>query len=765
MKKNSEYARLLFIGFCCLLAVIFFPLFKFHKALLGIDDLSSLYVYSLSKNSLKNFKIVGISIDENSLNNIPQRWPWKRSVYARLIKILDKEKVNTVGVDFTFVGEAEDKEDDRILKEALSASSSRVVLAYFFDYKKAVPVLPASELMESAYSIGMVNTPQDADGRVRRLRSHIKLENSAYYSFPVQIAASFLEQEPQRIISAIPLLKDSTFYINYLIKPKDIIKVSFYDVLENLDRLKKQYGDSFLSGAVVLVYPEAGIFHDFQQTPLGEMPGGFLHFNGVADILSKRFLREGNYLLIPFLILSFALIFCIFLYSNFLIGFLFMLGVIFVNFWFFMLFNLAGLKFDYSRIVLFCAIFFTSGSIYKYLHFLTELLRIKNKATLDPLTNLFTMRYFYYRLELELKKIFFNKALFLIFIHTGSFKKESEEVSLDRTKYIWQQISSLISLKNSFWAAYTQEGLAGFLVTSQSKIGSTVHYLRNSLQALLLENNIKSNLKSGYLRLKKDYPARELIFVVADELKKRQEEVVLFSESDLAGRVSPAYSKTKEEGRLLESIDEDIEDKNKNLLSLVEELKREHIKIKEAFFQIITSLVNALEARDPYTQGHSQRVCSYSLIIADKLNWTKEEKDKLAKAALLHDLGKIGIPDSILHKKSALTDEEFDFMKKHELIATKILEPMKDFSEILPWIMYHHEKWNGKGYPYGLSENAIPEASQIISLADVYDALTTGRDYKKAFSPSEALEMIIKDKGLAFNPSLTDIFVNAMRLP
>jgi HD-GYP domain-containing protein (c-di-GMP phosphodiesterase class II) len=150
-------------------------------------------------------------------------------------------------------------------------------------------------------------------------------------------------------------------------------------------------------------------------------------------------------------------------------------------------------------------------------------------------------------------------------------------------------------------------------------------------------------------------------------------------------------------------------------------------------------------------------------LLAERLGWNKEDKDKLKKAALLHDLGKIGIPDSILHKKGQLTDQEFDFIKKHEVIAVKILEPLKEIAEIMPWILYHHERWDGKGYPHGLGGNSIPQAAQVISLSDVFDALTTGRDYKTAMSYEQALGEILKNKGTQFNPELADNFAEAIR--
>jgi putative two-component system response regulator len=122
-------------------------------------------------------------------------------------------------------------------------------------------------------------------------------------------------------------------------------------------------------------------------------------------------------------------------------------------------------------------------------------------------------------------------------------------------------------------------------------------------------------------------------------------------------------------------------------------------------------------------------------------------------------LGKIGIPDAILHKRSGLNQEEMDFIKKHELIGVKILEPLKELKDILPWILYHHERWDGSGYPHGLAAEAIPLAAQIIAIADVFDALTTGRDYKTAFSVEEAIREIREKKGAHFNPRLADLMI------
>ncbi|MFH0912832.1 MAG: HD domain-containing phosphohydrolase [Candidatus Omnitrophota bacterium] len=765
MKRDSEGLRFLFIGLCAAIIIYSYHSIAPPHIWQSINDISLRYIYSLSRKSIQFPKFIGIAVDEYSLDKIPQRWPWKRSLYAQLLKILEKEKLNTVGFDFVFLGESEDKDDDRLLKEALDSASGRVVLTYFLDFEKLVPVLPLAQFQESAYALGMLNTPVDGDGNTRRLRGYLGVKGVSYYSFSVALSASFLKQNPKDLIPLLPLAKDRTFFINYLLKPKDIITLSFYDVITDLEGLKQRYGNDFLRDALVLVYPEAEILHDTYNTPLGKMPGGILHLNGAANIISGRLLKENNILLVTFLIFSFLLIFYILRYCSLIMGVLFTLGVFALNFWGLVFLSLKGLKFDYASVVIFSLTFFILGNLYRYTHYLTQILKIKDRATLDPFTTLFTLRYFYYRLVLERKKIYFHKDLFLVVIYLESFKELSENMPLEKIRDIWQKIALAVSSKGILWSVYSQDELAGCIVGSQAGTRRGIDSLKNSLGALLYRKDIKPKIKFAYVKLKKHYPAKELLFILSSELKKKKREIVLFEDYDLAKLLESSGSEVKQSGKILDILDQDIEERNRQLLSLVQDLNKEHAKTKEAFFQIIGSLVNALEARDSYTEGHSQRVANYALMIAEKLNWPTEQKEKLKKAALLHDLGKIGIPDKILHKRERLTEEEYDVIKKHEIFAVNILEPLKDLSEILPWILYHHERWDGKGYPHGLAGDAIPEAAQIISLADVFDALTTGRDYKVAFAVNDSIRELIKNKGTQFNPRLTDVFVEVILNP
>lgn len=763
LRKDSEYIKIFLIGICLFLIAYFSPLTGSLKTLYELDDISSWYTYHFSKKKVSSLKLISIVIDDYALNKISQRWPWKRSIYAELIKILDKEKVNTIGFDLNFVGESKDKEEDSFLQSALSEASSKVVLAYHFDYKEKAHILPFKEFRETAYSLGMVNTPIDRDGRIRRLRGFITLNDQRFYSFVTALSAAFLGENPQKIVSRIPFLPDKTFFINYLITTGDIISVSFYDVLKNLASLKEKYGDDFFENSLVVVYPEAEIIHDIYQTPLGRMPGGILNLNGTADILLKCFIKRMDLVSLLLFLLSFWGIFYILLYRGFLSGVFFTLGIMLFNFWFLVLLNLNGLKFDYSRIVFFGLLFFVLGSLYKYISFLAQLLVIKNKATQDPLRGVYTLRYFYYRLELELKKIYFRRNLFLLFIVLESLETITENMNLDGVKDLWQQIRSASNFKDSFWTIYSGEELVGCVTVGHLDADLLVNSLKNNLGYIFQERGLNVKIKTGCVRLKKGYNINQLFFVVASELKNSQKDIIVFEDETMVSLLHSLSPEVKHDKAFLTSLNQDIEEKNKQLLVLIKDLKLEHAKTKEAFMEIIASLAKALEARDPYTQGHSERVVSYALLVAQELGWVQELKDKLKCASVLHDLGKIGIPDSILHKKDKLTDEEYDFIKKHELISIKIIEPLKEFKDIMPWIMYHHERWDGKGYPHGLGGNNIPLGAQIIALADTFDTITTGRDYKKAFSFEEAIQELNRVKGTQFNPELIDVFAGIIK--
>lgn len=199
---------------------------------------------------------------------------------------------------------------------------------------------------------------------------------------------------------------------------------------------------------------------------------------------------------------------------------------------------------------------------------------------------------------------------------------------------------------------------------------------------------------------------------------------------------------------------------NKKLLEQKEALELSYQKLNYSYKCTILTLSSAVDARDPYTAGHSKRVTESSLKIGVNMGFDEDQLNKLELAALFHDIGKLGIPDTILLKPGKLTNEEFEYIKKHPAIGVKILYNIDYLNDIQPMILHHHEKYTGNGYPEGISGPDIPIESRIIAVADSYDAMTTDRPYRKALSHADAMKEIIKCKGAQFDPNVTDAFVS-----
>jgi len=183
--------------------------------------------------------------------------------------------------------------------------------------------------------------------------------------------------------------------------------------------------------------------------------------------------------------------------------------------------------------------------------------------------------------------------------------------------------------------------------------------------------------------------------------------------------------------------------------------------VKEAFIDIAETLAEAIEKRDPYTGGHTRRVVNYSLAIAEHMNMSEKEKEMLKFSAVLHDIGKIGVDDSVLRKHGPLTREEFNIMKKHPLYGVEILGHVKQLKDLIPGMFAHHERPDGEGYPIGLKEDEIPLTARIISAADALDAITTNRPYRKGLSLKTAVEEIKRCGGTQFDASVVEAFIKS----
>jgi len=232
-----------------------------------------------------------------------------------------------------------------------------------------------------------------------------------------------------------------------------------------------------------------------------------------------------------------------------------------------------------------------------------------------------------------------------------------------------------------------------------------------------------------------------------------------------------SYGNKEKAGFLLEFIDRTLEMKyyktveeynarmEQEVARKTEELNIQQNKIKELFMQTVTALSDAVDAKDRYTSGHSKRVAEYSRMIAARMGKSKDEQDKIYRAGLLHDVGKIRIPAEIINKPGKLTEEEYNVIKLHPLTGYHILRGISDDEYIAVASKYHHERYDGKGYPNGLAGEKIPEVARILGVADAYDAMASNRSYRNALPQELVRDEIEKGAGSQFDPGIAAIML------
>ena len=194
-----------------------------------------------------------------------------------------------------------------------------------------------------------------------------------------------------------------------------------------------------------------------------------------------------------------------------------------------------------------------------------------------------------------------------------------------------------------------------------------------------------------------------------------------------------------------------------------EKLNEAYTSLKEAYQGTIESLRIAVDAKDSYTAGHSDRVAYYSKLIGQKLGLSPEDLQTLYEGALFHDIGKIGIPDSVLKKAGPLSNEEYHDIQNHPSIGAHILLPAKIFNDLIPIVRSHHERFDGTGYPAKLSRDDIPYMARIVAVADAFDAMTSDRSYRPRYTLIKALDELEKGKGTQFDPNIVDAFLLAIK--
>ena len=185
---------------------------------------------------------------------------------------------------------------------------------------------------------------------------------------------------------------------------------------------------------------------------------------------------------------------------------------------------------------------------------------------------------------------------------------------------------------------------------------------------------------------------------------------------------------------------------------------------RAAHLQTIVMLANVIETRDPYTAGHVERVRRLALNLAFALDWSNEDIAILEFGAILHDIGKIIVPSQVLKKTGPLTEQEWELMRRHPQAGAKMLEGVDHLRAAIPYVLYHHEWWNGCGYPFGLKGEAIPREGRLLKIVDVFDAMTSNRPYHSSMTAREAMDDLARNSGIYFDPAMLSVFIQTYKI-
>lgn len=385
--------------------------------------------------------------------------------------------------------------------------------------------------------------------------------------------------------------------------------------------------------------------------------------------------------------------------------------------------------------------------------------KLKEVSLIDAQTGLYNHRYLIEIIESEFSRAArYAHQFSVIMMDIDYFNSINDVYGYEFGDLILIQLSALIKKMVRRYDVVARFGGEEFVIICPG-IG---RYQALALAERLLDAinlcNFGNNKKTVRLRLSMAVTAYP-----DDKIKKGMDAI------ELASRV---LSKAKAQGgnRVLSSLDikgrAGLREKprsSNDIKFLKEKIKRLTTRSKQNIIEAVFAFAKTVEVKDHRTGEHMEKTVRYAADIARTLKLPKEEIEHVKLAAMLHDLGKIGVSEKILNKHAKLSDKEFQEIKKHAQIGVDIIRPIHFLHSIIPLILYHHERWDGKGYPVGLKGTEIPIGARIIALADVYEALTADRPYRKAYSKKEAIDIIKKGTGTQFDPQVVRAFMKVIK--
>lgn len=367
--------------------------------------------------------------------------------------------------------------------------------------------------------------------------------------------------------------------------------------------------------------------------------------------------------------------------------------------------------------------------------------RLESLANEDGLTEVYNHRFFQDALKKKLAEYEVNKKpISLIFIDIDYFKHYNDLYGHQKGDDLLKTIGRLLKdsiRKNDIVARYGGEEFAIILPETVEK------------DAVKIAENIRQKIENTYFYGEENQPNGKLTASIGISVfpDKAQNDVELIRYADDALYRAKFLNKNRVEAyhSILDDIKKDIEEKDIDLVTSIK------------------TLISVINAKDRYTYGHVERVVIYSRLLADKLNLDEDRKKKLIYGAYMHDIGKINIIEEILNKKMPLTKEEWEILKQHPVNGVEIISHVEPLKDISPLILYHHERYDGKGYPSNLKGEEIPYLARVLTVVDSFDAMTSNRPYSKRKTHEEAIEELNKCSGTQFDPLIVKEFIEVIR--
>lgn len=386
--------------------------------------------------------------------------------------------------------------------------------------------------------------------------------------------------------------------------------------------------------------------------------------------------------------------------------------------------------------------------------------RLNQLALKDLHTGLYNHRYLAEIIDAEFYRAKrYGHPLSIVMIDVDYFKSINEAYGHQFGDIVLKQLANQLRKMVRQYDVIIRYGGEEFIIISPgTDRGQALTLAQRILDATSLYNfgNMKNTVKLKISLSAISYPEDKV--ANAMDLVKLSEQILLRAKEDGGNRVYTSLDKNKNIKGL-----EGVSRTGKGFSILKEKLEKLHKQANQSLIESIFAFAKTVEVKDHYTAEHAERTVKYATEIAASLGLSKGEIEMIRQAAMLHDLGKVGVSENILTKKAKLTKKELEEIRKHPKIAADILRPIHVLNAIIPFILYHHERWDGNGYPTGLKGEDIPLGARIVAIADVYQALISKRPYRKAFSKSEAIKIIKDGAGTQFDPAIVNTFLGILK--